>query len=143
LLDDGCELAEAISTAAAGDELGGWPRWSQGVEYPSCPRCAARMALVFHLDSEDNFPRRYNGALSQEPLVIRQNHKTGERTLEPLRWGLDPLLVQGPKRRPSPHHKSKARSSTASLVTPLISRVNSGIPALELKSGTYSGRPDV
>jgi uncharacterized protein YwqG len=52
--DDGLELAEAISAAAAGDKLGGWPHWIQGVEYPSCPRCAARMALVFQLDSEDN-----------------------------------------------------------------------------------------
>lgn len=52
--DDGRELAEAISAAAAGDKLGGWPHWIQGVEYPSCPRCAARMALVFQLDSEDN-----------------------------------------------------------------------------------------
>jgi hypothetical protein len=41
LLDDGCELAEAISTAAAGEKLGGWQHWSQGVEYPSCPHCAA------------------------------------------------------------------------------------------------------
>jgi hypothetical protein len=54
LLDDRCELAEAISTVAAGDKLGGWQRWSQGVEYPSCPRSAARMVLVFQLDSEDN-----------------------------------------------------------------------------------------
>ena len=54
LLDDGCELAEAISTAAAGDKLGGWQRRSQGVEHPSCPHCAARMVLVFQLDSEDN-----------------------------------------------------------------------------------------
>jgi uncharacterized protein YwqG len=52
--DEGRELAEAISTAAAGDKLGGWPHWIQGVEYPSCPRCQARMALVFQLDSEDN-----------------------------------------------------------------------------------------
>jgi hypothetical protein len=52
--DDGRELAEAISVAAAGDKLGGWPHWSQGVEYPSCPHCAARMALVFQLDSKDN-----------------------------------------------------------------------------------------
>jgi uncharacterized protein YwqG len=52
--DDGRELAEAISAAAAGDKLGGWPHWIQGVEYPSCPRCAARMALVFQLGSEDN-----------------------------------------------------------------------------------------
>jgi uncharacterized protein YwqG len=51
---DGRELAEAISAAAAGDKLGGWPHWIQGVEYPSCPRCAARMALVFQLDSNDN-----------------------------------------------------------------------------------------
>jgi uncharacterized protein YwqG len=51
---DGRELAEAISAAAAGDKLGGWPHWVQGVEYPSCPRCAARMALIFQLDSEDN-----------------------------------------------------------------------------------------
>jgi uncharacterized protein YwqG len=50
----GQELAEAISTAAAGDKLGGWPHWIQGVEYPSCPRCAEPMALVFQLDSEDN-----------------------------------------------------------------------------------------
>jgi hypothetical protein len=42
----------------------------------------------------DNFPCRYNGAPSQELLVIRENHKTGERTLEPLRWGL--LSVRHP-----------------------------------------------
>lgn len=52
--DDGYELAEAISAAAGGDKLGGWPHWIQGVEYPGCPRCAARMALVFQLDSDDN-----------------------------------------------------------------------------------------
>lgn len=52
--DDGRELAEAISAAAAGDKLGGWPHWVQGVEYPNCPRCAARMAPVFQLDSNYN-----------------------------------------------------------------------------------------
>ena len=29
----------------------------------------------------DNYPRRWNGAPSQELLVIRQNPKTGERSL--------------------------------------------------------------
>jgi len=28
--------------------------WIQGIEYPTCPRCSTRMALVFQLDSEDN-----------------------------------------------------------------------------------------
>jgi putative SOS response-associated peptidase YedK len=35
-------------------------------------------------------PRSYNVAPSQELYVIRQNHKTGERTLDLLRWGLIP-----------------------------------------------------
>jgi putative SOS response-associated peptidase YedK len=35
-----------------------------------------------------NYPPRWNAAPSQELLVIRRNHKTGEVTLDPLRWGL-------------------------------------------------------
>jgi putative SOS response-associated peptidase YedK len=39
-----------------------------------------RLAIVDGLDVRDsrltNFPPRYNGAPSQELLVIRQNHKT-------------------------------------------------------------------
>jgi putative SOS response-associated peptidase YedK len=38
-----------------------------------------------------NYPLRWNAAPSQELLVIRRNHKTGEVSLDPLRWG---LLVQ-------------------------------------------------
>jgi hypothetical protein len=49
---DGNELAEAIGMAAPGDKLGGWPGWIQGVEYPSCPRCATSMQCVFQIDSE-------------------------------------------------------------------------------------------
>ena len=45
-----------------------------------------RFALVDGLDIRDsrlsNYPRRWNGAPSQELLVIRQNHKTGERSLD-------------------------------------------------------------
>jgi putative SOS response-associated peptidase YedK len=44
-----------------------------------------RLAIVDGLNISDsqlgNVPRRYNAAPSQEVLVIRQNHKTGERSL--------------------------------------------------------------
>jgi putative SOS response-associated peptidase YedK len=44
-----------------------------------------------------NYPRRCNAALSQELLVIRRNHKTGEDSLDPLRWGLIPHWCSDPK----------------------------------------------
>ncbi|HLK83248.1 MAG TPA: SOS response-associated peptidase [Xanthobacteraceae bacterium] len=65
-----------------------------------------RLAILDGLDVRghrlDNFPRRYNGAPSQEILVIRENRKTGERTLEPLCWGLIPYWCRDKKggRRP-------------------------------------------
>src|SRR4026207_1710803 len=53
-----------------------------------------RLAIVEGLGVSDsrlgNVPRRYNAAPSQELLVIRQNHKTGERSLDLLKWGLIP-----------------------------------------------------
>ncbi len=55
----GDDAAEAIAVASAGDKLGGWPRWIQGVEYPSCPRCGVRMHLLLQLDSEDNLPHAF------------------------------------------------------------------------------------
>ena len=49
-------------------------------------------AIVEGLDVRDsrvlNHPRRWNGAPSQELLLIRENHKTNERSLDLLRWGL-------------------------------------------------------
>lgn len=49
-----------------------------------------------------NLPRRYNGAPGQDLLVIRENHATGERSLDPLRWGLVPRFTREarPQRRP-------------------------------------------
>ena len=49
-----------------------------------------------------NIPPRYNAAPSQELLVIRQNHKTGERSLDLLKWGLIPHWCSDPRggRRP-------------------------------------------
>jgi putative SOS response-associated peptidase YedK len=53
-----------------------------------------RYAIVDGLDVRDsrlhNYPPRWNAAPSQELLVIRRNHKTGEVSLDPLRWGLIP-----------------------------------------------------
>ena len=37
-----------------------------------------------------NYPPRWNAAPSQDLLVIRRNHRTGEVSLDPLRWGLIP-----------------------------------------------------
>ncbi|MCW8130798.1 MAG: DUF1963 domain-containing protein [Planctomycetota bacterium] len=37
-----------------GEKLLGWPLWVQGVEYPNCPDCGARMQHLFQLDSEKN-----------------------------------------------------------------------------------------
>jgi hypothetical protein len=56
---EGREIAEAVSEAAAGDKLGGWPCWVQGVEYPACPSCGASMHLVFQIDSEDNLDHMF------------------------------------------------------------------------------------
>jgi len=53
-----------------------------------------RLAIVDGLDVDDgrmsNVPPRYNAAPSQELLVIRQNHKTGQRSLDLIRRGLIP-----------------------------------------------------
>jgi putative SOS response-associated peptidase YedK len=46
-----------------------------------------------------NYPPRCNAAPSQDLLVIRRNHQTGEITLEPLRWGLIPHWCTDPKGR--------------------------------------------
>lgn len=51
------ELSAAISPRCLRfDKLGGWPAWSQGVEYPTCPKCGAEMRYVFQLASRDNLP---------------------------------------------------------------------------------------
>ena len=60
-----------------------------------------RFAIVDGLKVVDsryaNMPPRYNGAPSQDMLVIRQNHQTGERSLDPLKWGLIPYWCKDPK----------------------------------------------
>jgi putative SOS response-associated peptidase YedK len=57
-----------------------------------------RYAIVDGMNVRDsrvhNYPARWNAAPSQELLVIRRNHKTGEISLDPLRWGLIPYWCQ-------------------------------------------------
>ena len=59
-----------------------------------------RYAILQRMDVRDsrvhNYPPRWNGALSQDLLVIRRNHHTGMVSLDPLRWGLIPYSC-GPK----------------------------------------------
>ena len=65
-----------------------------------------RLAIVEGLDVSDsrvkNIRPRYNGAPSQELLVIRENLKTGKRSLDLIKWGLIPHWCADPRggRRP-------------------------------------------
>jgi uncharacterized protein YwqG len=70
LADLGSELSDEESEALdlagrvphAGEKLGGWPWWVQGVEYPNCRRCGATMELLFQIDSEHNLPYMFGDA---------------------------------------------------------------------------------
>src|SRR5215475_11158412 len=59
-----------------------------------------RYAIVDGMNVRDsrvhNYPPRWNAAPSQELLVIRRNHNTGEVSLDPLRWGLIPYWCTDP-----------------------------------------------
>ena len=60
-----------------------------------------RYAFVDGMNVRDsrvaNYPPRWNAAPSQELLVIRRNHRTGEVSLDPLRWGLIPRWCKDPR----------------------------------------------
>jgi putative SOS response-associated peptidase YedK len=59
-----------------------------------------RYAFVDGMNVRDSrvhyYPPRWNAAPSQELLVIRRNHKTGDVSLDPLRWGLIPSWCKDP-----------------------------------------------
>ncbi|MEZ4451613.1 MAG: DUF1963 domain-containing protein [Nannocystaceae bacterium] len=56
LPDETEETIHAARRPVAGDKLGGWPYWVQGVEYPSCLECGETMQLLFQIDSNHNLP---------------------------------------------------------------------------------------
>ena len=62
-----------------------------------------RYAIVHGMNVRDSrvhsYPPRWNAAPSQELLVIRRNHRNGEVSLDPLRWGLIPNWCQDPTGR--------------------------------------------
>jgi putative SOS response-associated peptidase YedK len=99
-----------------------------------------RLAIVDGLDVRDsrltNVPRRYNAAPSQELLVIRQNHQTGERSLDFLKWGLIPYWCKDPKggRRPI-----NAKAETVSRLPRFGTRMR-GAGAFCRWMGSSSGR---
>jgi predicted DNA-binding WGR domain protein len=54
-------VALAIGDALEEDKLWGFPRWVQGIEYPTCPKCARRMEMVFQIGRASlNDDRRNN-----------------------------------------------------------------------------------
>ena len=59
------------------------------------------LAIVDGMNVRDsrvhNYPPRWNAAPSQDLLVIRRNHRTGEASLDPLRWGLIPNWCNDPQ----------------------------------------------
>jgi putative SOS response-associated peptidase YedK len=59
------------------------------------------LAIVDGLEVSDsrmgNIRPRYNAAPSQELLVIRENRKTGERSLDLIKWGLIPHWFTDPR----------------------------------------------
>ena len=67
---------------------------------------SSHLAIVDGLEVSDsrmgNIRPRYNAAPSQELLVIRENRKTGERSLDLIKWGLIPHWFTDPRggRRP-------------------------------------------
>src|SRR3954451_9669748 len=78
-----------------------------------------RFAIVDGLNVVDgryaNMPPRYNGAPSQDILVIRQNHETGERSLDPLKWGLIPYWCKTPnsdESRSTPRRRRRLSKGT-------------------------------
>ncbi|HLF94858.1 MAG TPA: DUF1963 domain-containing protein [Planctomycetota bacterium] len=68
------EIAEKVGDCASGDKLHGWPKWVQGVEYPTCPRCRRTMRFVFQIDSEDNVPFMF-GDMGRGHITQCPEHK--------------------------------------------------------------------
>ena len=103
-----------------------------------------RYAFVDGLSVPDSRtrPPSYNVAPSQELYVIRQNHKTGERTLDLLRWGLIPhgartLVADASRSMPEP----KALRSCRPSARPMLNAAAS-FPLKASLSGGPSKEPE-
>jgi hypothetical protein len=95
-----------------------------------------RYAFVDGLSVPDSRarPPSYNVAPSQELYAIRHNHKTGERTLDLLRWGLIPHGCKDPSGNRVAQLRRNYVGSKRQFASPLLS-----LP----QSRAYSGdQPD-
>ena len=80
-----------------------------------------------------NYPPRWNGALSQDLLVIRRNHHTGMVSLDPLRWGLIPYSC--PEGRAQIAGKvCEMIAAHALLITSIAIKLETGGPAFVRES---------
>lgn len=63
------ELADVVGLIQnyPGDKLFGWPRWSQGVEYPACRQCGKTMEMVLQVNNDGNSDGRpgFNSCFGQ------------------------------------------------------------------------------
>ena len=79
-----------------------------------------RLAIVEGLDVSDrrmgNIRPRYNGSPSQELMIIRENHKTGERSLDLIKWGLTAHWCRDLKRWAQAHQRQGRDDCQASYV---------------------------
>jgi uncharacterized protein YwqG len=73
LTDNEYDLLLEEMAPAAGEKLGGWPAWAQGVEYPLCPDCKEPMEVIFQLDSDQNLPHGW-GDMGVGHLSLCQRH---------------------------------------------------------------------
>jgi putative SOS response-associated peptidase YedK len=103
-----------------------------------------RYAFVDGMNVRDsrvhNYPARWNAAPSQDLLIIRRNHQTGDVSLDPLRWGLIPYWCNDPTGGRKPDQRQvRDRTGPAELSrcvpqTPLTPLHRAGLGFFEWKA---------
>jgi putative SOS response-associated peptidase YedK len=104
-------------------------------------RLATAEALDVRASRFHNYPPRWNGAPSQELLVIRRNHHTGELSLDPLRWGLIPYRCEDPKGGRKPINAKCETVRTFAIITTganeLVAEIHDRMPLI-ISPGDYA-----
>ena len=99
-----------------------------------------RFAFVDGLQVPDSRakPPSYNVAPSQLLYVIRENHETGERTLELLRWGLIPHGCKDPEGGREPINARAESVARLPTFRALKQRAAASCPSIVFLSGARS-----
>lgn len=95
---------------------------SGGPEFPGLK------TLLGTPDDTRTHKRRYNGAPSQDLLVIRRHPETGEDRSEYLRWGLIPYWVNDSKPRTKPINAMAERVASAPMFRDAYARRRCIVP---------------